>query len=384
MKDHLNIEELFRETLGNIEVTPNDAVWKAIQTKMAAKATAATATTAKTVISVYKALSIVAIGAVVATSAYFIFNKNESKPTINTPKPHTQKEIKIQQQHVPEPSNEADEIIIVNTNKNTGNKNAEKIKVTIKQQDAKINPGESSVQTWLTPAYIKEKLMAQQNNRKDENKIVQTNNSLNDEVNHNQAANKNNGQNNTTTHPIILTENISQEKVAASIITNVSGGPAPLVVNFSNIEDAASYLWIFEDGKTSTEANPTHIFEKAGTYTVTLQVKDKNGNSSMAKTKIEVKSSSAIEIVNVFSPNGDGVNDYFEARTKENIDIFSIQVITTDAKKTVFSSTDVNFMWDGRDASGNPCPSGNYIFIGKAIGKDGKEYKLNGMLTLIR
>ncbi|RAN85892.1 hypothetical protein B5P41_32440, partial [Bacillus sp. SRB_28] len=35
-----------------------------------------------------------------------------------------------------------------------------------------------------------------------------------------------------------------------------------------------SYLWDFGDGTTSTEANPTHVYGKEGTYTARLTVKD--------------------------------------------------------------------------------------------------------------
>ena len=33
--------------------------------------------------------------------------------------------------------------------------------------------------------------------------------------------------------------------------------------------DAASYLWDFGNGETSTEANPEHIYSEGGLYTVT-------------------------------------------------------------------------------------------------------------------
>ncbi|MFA5015643.1 MAG: PKD domain-containing protein, partial [Actinomycetota bacterium] len=44
------------------------------------------------------------------------------------------------------------------------------------------------------------------------------------------------------------------------------------------------YNWNFGDNSTGTGARPTHIYAAAGTYTVTLTVKDNNGASSDAKT----------------------------------------------------------------------------------------------------
>ncbi len=48
------------------------------------------------------------------------------------------------------------------------------------------------------------------------------------------------------------------------------------------------YLWRFGDGYTSTSANPTHTYRSAGTYTVTLTVKDNSGASNMATTQCTV------------------------------------------------------------------------------------------------
>ncbi|GMR68196.1 hypothetical protein BAC7755_48650 [Bacillus sp. MN7755] len=43
------------------------------------------------------------------------------------------------------------------------------------------------------------------------------------------------------------------------------------------------------DGTTSTEANPTHVYEEKGTYTVELTVKDRRGKESKEQTKVTVK-----------------------------------------------------------------------------------------------
>jgi microbial collagenase len=50
-----------------------------------------------------------------------------------------------------------------------------------------------------------------------------------------------------------------------------------------------SYVWNLGDGKTSKEANPTHVYAKEGTYNVTLTVKDDKGKESTEKTTVTVK-----------------------------------------------------------------------------------------------
>jgi PKD repeat protein len=71
-------------------------------------------------------------------------------------------------------------------------------------------------------------------------------------------------------------------------------GAPPLTVKFtSTIEDATpplTYKWDFGDGSApSTEANPTHIYQKAGEYTATLSVKDSKGISGSEDVDILVE-----------------------------------------------------------------------------------------------
>jgi PKD repeat protein len=54
-----------------------------------------------------------------------------------------------------------------------------------------------------------------------------------------------------------------------------------LEVSFRSFsQNAVSYSWNFGDGGTSTEENPTHIYEEAGTYQVTLTVENTDGKTS--------------------------------------------------------------------------------------------------------
>jgi len=49
------------------------------------------------------------------------------------------------------------------------------------------------------------------------------------------------------------------------------------------------YRWEFGDGQTSTSANPSHTYEEAGTYTVTLRVTDNQGATNIATTSCTVE-----------------------------------------------------------------------------------------------
>ena len=61
--------------------------------------------------------------------------------------------------------------------------------------------------------------------------------------------------------------------------------PVPMTTNFSSNGsydpdgDPLSYAWTFGDGGTSNEANPSHTYNSANTYTVSLAVSDGRGGS---------------------------------------------------------------------------------------------------------
>ena len=71
---------------------------------------------------------------------------------------------------------------------------------------------------------------------------------------------------------------------------NVNSGFAPFTVSFTGPSGAAitAYSWIFGDGNSSNEANPSHTFNEPGQYSVNLTVSGPGGSSSFAR-QITVK-----------------------------------------------------------------------------------------------
>lgn len=86
---------------------------------------------------------------------------------------------------------------------------------------------------------------------------------------------------------------------------------------------------------------------------------------------------------NVFTPNGDGVNDYFHPILNDKV-IQSLQFVITDSSnityfdREFFDPKDLkNYAWDGKDKSGKPF-KGSFNYHLLIFDSNGKEYEIKG------
>lgn len=81
---------------------------------------------------------------------------------------------------------------------------------------------------------------------------------------------------------------LSETSMTVIISTTEVTGSSPLTVSFNstilNGTEPYFYRWSFGDGVNSTQANPTHTFDRPGTYRVTLTVTDSNSNVTIGRT----------------------------------------------------------------------------------------------------
>jgi gliding motility-associated-like protein len=106
----------------------------------------------------------------------------------------------------------------------------------------------------------------------------------------------------------------------------------------------------------------------AGKYKV--NVKDANGTLSEIEVEIE-----GISVANVFTPNGDGVNDFFIIKGTENYDFADLTIFNRWGSE-IYHSNKYDNTWDGSGL--NP---GTYFFVIK-LKKDGKEDIRKGWVLL--
>ncbi|MFZ4412219.1 MAG: gliding motility-associated C-terminal domain-containing protein [Bacteroidales bacterium] len=96
--------------------------------------------------------------------------------------------------------------------------------------------------------------------------------------------------------------------------------------------------------------------------------------------KIKVKGVSTLYVPNSFTPNGDGLNDFFFVPCT-HIETFHL-IIFNKWGNLLFETNDFNNGWDGK-FSGEVVPEGVYVYSIIAIGEDGVYYRRLGHLTVL-
>jgi PKD repeat protein len=168
-------------------------------------------------------------------------------------------------------------------------------------------------------------------------------------------------------------------------------GEAPLEVFFTDKSVRGStYLWNFGDDTVSNIAGShSYTYYRPGSYTVSLVVESERGCTdsttlmvSGVPTKITVEPS-ALNIPNVFTPDGSGENDYFYVDSK-SLRYLYLQVFSKGGKRVYHFEGSGDALrewegWDGTIGSGKASP-GIYFYMVRAYGwddmtYDGKEYR---------
>ena len=156
----------------------------------------------------------------------------------------------------------------------------------------------------------------------------------------------------------------------------------------------AYYEWrIFHDQETEPyiiryEENTDVDFTQSGTHRIVLYAKFTQGDNVYEylteDTPFSVTvSESQLEMPNAFSPNGDGINDIYKAKSGyQSIVEFHAYIFNRWGQK-LYEWNDPAGGWDGT-YKGHDVKDGVYFVLVKAKGADGKEYNIKRDVNLLR
>lgn len=150
-------------------------------------------------------------------------------------------------------------------------------------------------------------------------------------------------------------------------------------VLFTNTtRNSFSPQWLIENQVVGNLESIHYQFKSPGFYPVLLTLKSAEECSFEVQKTIEVLPSN-YTIPNVFTPNGDGINDCFEPSGNDIIS-FKITILNRWGV-TIFDENDV--CWDGRNKSGEKATDGTYFYQLSIHFIDGKKLNTKGTLQLL-
>ncbi len=177
------------------------------------------------------------------------------------------------------------------------------------------------------------------------------------------------------------------------------------LLNFSS--RAEIYQWSFGDGETSIFIEPTHSYQTAGVYQITLLAGIDHGPQDIdgdgitdgslvcydtAKMQITARDGGYIRIPNAFTPDENGptgghahnagFNDVF-LPIMQGVQSYRMQIFDRWGTK-IFQTDDADTGWDGYNQAGELMPAGVYVYKIDVTLSNGTKDARVGDVGLIR
>lgn len=181
-----------------------------------------------------------------------------------------------------------------------------------------------------------------------------------------------------------------------TVTATPDSGTAPLTVKFgTSVTDPENntpftYAWTFGDGKTGTDAEPSHTYDKAGNYTASVTVTDSAGRTGKASVKVAVRPAPMPPITCTAPDPTVSVSDEFNSDRLDGCRWGS--VVRPDLNTIRMSEGSLSIDTEPGDingsANGNPenlvlqnAPEGDWVVETRMRGDLKERYQLAGLLV---
>lgn len=181
---------------------------------------------------------------------------------------------------------------------------------------------------------------------------------------------------------ITNTFSVNNYSVIANYSVSATHSKVGSTILFTNTSQyATGYLWDFGNGNTATSFDAAETYTAEGTYKVQL-IAYAGTCSDTTYKYIFITNTLRTSIPNVFTPNGDNINDIwyisFEGAISMHLEIFNRYGVK------IYENDGTGVQWDGRTLSGEPVPTGTYFYSLEITDVFNNISKFNGHITLLR
>lgn len=145
--------------------------------------------------------------------------------------------------------------------------------------------------------------------------------------------------------------------------------------------------WNFANIGTSTDEHPVFTFPPgiSSLYEITLLVTNQWDCTDSYSVTINIEDEQMYYVPNSFTPNGDGINDFFYGKSLNVSENDFEFYIFNRWGELVWSTTDPNEQWDGTTRGSTKVQDGVYAWKirGRTYSKN-QKFEVNGHVTVIR
>ena len=142
--------------------------------------------------------------------------------------------------------------------------------------------------------------------------------------------------------------------------------------------------WNLGDQDTSSGLHPApHTYKDTGTYTITLITSTLHNCKDTAYQTIVIEPDFVFYIPNSFTPNDDGINDFFSGK---GIFIKQYEMSIFDRwGNLIFFTDDINKPWDGKANHGSEMAQRDtYVYTIKITDYNRRKHTYKGIVTLVK
>lgn len=160
------------------------------------------------------------------------------------------------------------------------------------------------------------------------------------------------------------------------------------LIKFTSIAKGkiVSHNWSFGDGGFSDEESPQYAYQqpmRETDFQVRYSVTDIYGCEKTITRPMKIYSSCTVFVPNAFTPNGDGLNDFFKILNAVKTDKFALKIFNRWGQP-VYETKNWKQGWDGR-YKGQLQTTGTFVWMMQYTDvRSGKVVERKGTVTLIR
>lgn len=153
------------------------------------------------------------------------------------------------------------------------------------------------------------------------------------------------------------------------------------IIHFQNTTvNGAFYQWEFGDSSGTSLTSPYHTYNAVGAYEVILMTESDFGCKDTTRGVVRIEYGYSFFVPSAFSPNGDGVNDYFQGYGTFLKD-YEMAIYDRWGIE-IFKTSSYDFPWDGK--VNKEVQNDIYVYKIKVTDLKGEKHTYVGKVSVIR